>query len=140
MALTVTKADMWSAAIEDRSGGAAEKIEPLSAAGADFEFVLARRTPESPGRGLAIVTPIKGAKVAKAAAAAGFSREAGIHGLRIEGPGKPGMAAKIMRALANAGVSFRGFSGSALGRKFVAYLALDSAEDAARAAALIRRL
>lgn len=140
MALKVTKADMWAAGIDDRSGAGAEKIEPLSAAGADFEFVLARRTPENPGRGLMIVSPIKGAKVTKAAVAAGFARAPDIHGLRIEGTGKPGVGAKIMRALADAGVSFRGFSGASLGRSFVAYLALDNAQDAAKAASVIKKV
>lgn len=140
MALKVTKADMWAASIDDRRGGAAEKIEPLSAAGADFQFVLARRTPESPGKGLVIVTPVKGAKVTKAAGAAGFVRATDLHGLRIEGAGKPGLGAKIMRALGDAGISFRGFSGASLGRQFVAYLALDNAQDAARAAAAIKKV
>jgi hypothetical protein len=45
-----------------------------------------------------------------------------------------------MRTLADAGISFRALSASALGRKFVGYVALDSAEDAARAASLIRKL
>jgi hypothetical protein len=52
MALKVGKADMWSVMIDDRAGGAAEKIEPLAKAGANFEFLLARRTPEQPGRGV----------------------------------------------------------------------------------------
>ena len=48
MALKVTKAELWSVTIDDQAGGAAGKIEPLSKAGANFEFVFARRQ----GRGL----------------------------------------------------------------------------------------
>ena len=45
MALKVSKVELWSAAIDDRAGGAADKLEPLSKAGANFEFVFTRRTP-----------------------------------------------------------------------------------------------
>src|ERR1700752_4706664 len=124
MALKVTKVEMWAAPIDDRAGGAGEKIGPLSEAGANFEFVFGRRTPENPGKGILYVAPVKGAKVGRAAASAGFQKAGEIHGLRIEGTNKAGTSARIMRALSDAGVSFRGFTGSSLGTKFVAYLAL----------------
>lgn len=139
MTVKVSKLDFWTASIDDRAGGAADKLEPLSAAGANFEFVFARRTPEQPGRGLLVVAPVKGAKVAKAAQAAGFSK-GDMAGVRIEGNDKPGLTAKAARALADAGVSFRALSASAIGRKFVTYLAVDSAADAAKAAAALRKL
>ncbi len=140
MALKVSRVDTWSATIDDRAGGAADRIEPLSRAGANFEFVFTRRTPERPGMGVMFVTPVKGAKVLQAAQAAGFSKAADMHTLRIEGADQRGVTAKVMRSLADARISFRALSASALGRKFVAFLVLDSAEDAAKAAGLLRRL
>jgi len=140
MALRVSKVELWSATIDDRAGGAADKIEPLAKAGANFEFVFARRTPEQPGMGILFITPVKGAKVTQAAQAAGFGKSITTHSVRIEGTDKPGVTAKVMRALANAGISFRAFSASAIGRRFVSFVALDSAEDAARATSLLRRI
>jgi hypothetical protein len=140
MALKVTKAELWTVAIDDRAGGTVDKLEPLAKAGASFEFVFARRTPEQPGRGVLFVAPVKGAKVVRAAQAAGFVKSPTVHSIRMEGGDKAGLGAKVMRALADAGISFRALSASALGRKFVGYVALDSAEDAARAASLIRKL
>ena len=140
MALKVTKAELWSVAIDDRAGGAADKIEPLAKAGANFEFVFARRTPEQPGKGVVFVSPVKGAKVVQAAKAAGFEKPADMHSIRAEGTDKPGVTAKIMRSLAGAGISFRAVSATAVGRKFACYVALDSAEDAAKAAALLRKI
>jgi hypothetical protein len=140
MALTVNKVDIWSVQIEDRAGGAAAKIAPLSAAGANFEFVFARRTPENPGRGLALVAPVKGAKVVRAAGEAGFVKAPDVFGLRVEGTDKPGMGAQILKTLAGAGISFRGLSAMSIGRKFVTYLALDSADDVAKASSLLRKL
>jgi len=139
MAVKVSKLDFWTATVDDRAGGAADKLEPLSAAGANFEFVFARRTPEAPGSGLLVVAPVKGAKVAKAAQQAGFSKGE-MAGVRIEGNDRPGLTARAVRSLGEAGISFRAISASAVGRKFVTYLALDSAADAAKAAALLRKL
>ena len=140
MTLKVSKAEVWTAAIVDRTGGAAEKIEPLTRAGANFEFVFARRTPESPGQGLCMVAPVKGKKVEAAALAAGFTRAADIAALRVEGGNKAGSAAKVTRALADAGLSFRGLSAAAIGTKFVGYVAFDSAADAERAAKVLRKV
>jgi hypothetical protein len=140
MALKVTKADVWMTTVDDRAGGAADKIEPLSRAGANFEFVFARRTPEDPGKGLLIVFPVKGAKVVKAAQEAGFARSASMFSVRIEGGDKPGMTARIMRALADAGISFRGMPATAVGRKFVSFVALDSEADRDKALGVLKKL
>jgi hypothetical protein len=140
MKLKVNRVDVWTAAIEDRSGGAAEKLEPLAQAGASFEFVLARRTPEEPGKGILFVAPVKGAKVMKAAQALGLAKREDVCSVRIEGADRPGMMAAVARALGNAGISFRGLSGTAVGRKFVGYVALDTADDATKAASVLRKL
>ena len=74
MALKVSKADVWAVTIDDRPGGAAEKLETLSKAGADLEMVLARRTAEQPGKGVMFVTPLKGKKALDAATSRGSAR------------------------------------------------------------------
>src|SRR5712692_2041085 len=101
MTLKVSRVDLWTASIDDRAGGAADRLEPLSKAGANFEFVFSRRTPEQPGTGMLFVTPVKGAKVIQAAQAAGFAKPHNIHSVRIEGANKPGVTAMVARALAN---------------------------------------
>jgi hypothetical protein len=140
MKLKVNRVDVWTVAIEDRSGGAAEKLEPLAQAGATFEFVLARRTPERPGAGILFVAPVKGAKVTRVAQAIGLAKREDICSVRIEGTDRPGAMAGIARALADAGISFRGLSATAIGRKFVGYLALDTADAAAKAASALKKL
>ncbi|HEV8094575.1 MAG TPA: ACT domain-containing protein [Burkholderiales bacterium] len=140
MAVKVSKVDLWMATIDDRVGGAADKLEPLAKAGANFEFVFSRRTPEQPGKGLMVVAPVKGAKVVQAARDGGFTKPDNLHGVRVEGTDKPGTTAKAARLLAQAGVSFRALSASAHGRKFVSHIAVDSAADAAKAVAALRKL
>ena len=139
MALKVGKAEIWMGTIEDRAGGAAAKITPMANAGANFEFVFARRMPEEPGKGLLLVAPVRGAKVMAAARAVGIDKAAAVYGLRIEGPNKAGTGANMTQALASAGITFRGLSATVIGTKFVCYLALDSAEDQAKAAAVLRK-
>jgi hypothetical protein len=140
MALKATKAEVWAVSIDDREGGVADKLEPLAKAGANFEMLFARRTPENPGRGMLFVTPVKGAKVTRAAREAGMGSPDTIYSVRIEGGDRPGLGVKIARALGDAGISFRGISAIAIGRKFLSYIACDSAEDQAKAIAALKKL
>ena len=140
MALKSTKAEVWAVSIDDRSGGVADKLEPLAKAGANFEMVFARRTPENHFKGMLFVTPVKGAKVTRAAREAGMGTPQTIYSVRIEGADRPGLGAKIARALGNAGISFRGISGIAIGGRFLSYIACDSARDQAKAIAALKKL
>ena len=132
MKLDITRPDVWAATIDDRPGGVEGKLAPLAKAGASFEFVIARRTPEKPGKGVVFVTPVKGAAQVKAAKAAGFKKAEGLHSVRVEGLDKPGLGARMAGTLADAGINLRGVSAAAIGRKCVAYLAVDTAADATK--------
>jgi hypothetical protein len=140
MKLKILSSPMWAATIEDRPSGLAEKLEPLSAAGANLEFVLGRRLAENPGSGVLFVTPLRGSRLQRAAARAGFLRSNGLHSLRIEGPDRRGVGARLARRLGEAGINLRGFAASATGRRFVAYFAFDDVDDLRKAARLLRRM
>ena len=140
MKLKATRVQVWRATIDDRVGGAAERLEPLAKAGANLEFVFARRTPEQPGAGVVYVAPVKGAKVTAAARQAGFTRPDDIHFLRVEGADKPGLVGVVTRALADAGISFRGVSAAARRRNAIAHIAFDDAADATKGARVLSRI
>lgn len=140
MKLKIKRIDVWAAGIMDRPGGLAEKLETLAKAKADLEFMIARRTPDKPGEGVVFLAPLKGGKLVKAAEEAGFRKTDSMHTLRIEGGNKPGVVSKISRALADAGVNVRGFSAAAIGKKGVAYLAVDSEADAETAAKVLKKI
>ncbi len=140
MKLKVTRTDTWASTIDDRPGGLADKLAALAAAGANLEFVIARRAPEQMGNGVVFVTPLKGAKQIKAAEAAGFQKTGTLHSIRVEGVDKPGVGAKLTRALAEAGINLRGFSAAALGKRYVTHLALDTDLDAGKAVAVLKKL
>ncbi|HUJ09079.1 MAG TPA: amino acid-binding protein [Verrucomicrobiae bacterium] len=138
MKLKVSHVDVWAATIKDRPGGLAEKLSALSKAKANLEFVIARRAPERRGEGVVFLTPVKGGAQAKAARAAGFMRTEGLQSVRVEGRDKPGLGAKLARKLAAARINLRGFSAAAIGKRFVAYLAFDSAATAKKAARVLK--
>jgi len=136
----VTRVDVWAATIKDRPGGLAGKLAALAEAGANLEFVIARRAPEKPGTGVVFVTPIKGAAQLRAAKLAGFVKSKSLHSVRVEGPDKPGLGAKLAEALAKAGINLRGLSAAALGKRFICHLAFQTTGDAAKAMRVLKKL
>ena len=142
MAVEITKVDVYAGEIEDRPGGLAEKLQVLADAGADLEFVIARRQHEEHeqgGKGVVFVAPLKGAKATRAAKEAGLAKTDSLHSLRLMGPNKAGMGARISRIIADAGINMRGLSAAAIGNKAVVYFAFDSEQDARQAAKVLKK-
>ncbi len=90
MAYAINKVEVWSGEIEDRPGGLAEKLTALSGAGANIEFLVARRAADKPGTGVIFVTPIKGAKQKSVAQTSGLNTTGSLHSVRREGPDRAG--------------------------------------------------
>jgi len=130
MDLLVERADVWAATIPDRAGGLADVLSALREAGADLKFIVARRTLEEPGNGVVFVTPLQGDREVSAASQVGFNVNRRHHYVRVLGPDKPGVAAELAQKVADAGINLTGFSASVIGAQFVAYVGLDSPEDA----------
>jgi hypothetical protein len=140
MDLLVEHADVWAAPIPDRPGGLADVLAVLRDAGANLQFVIARRAPEKPGTGVVFVTPLQGDREVRAAATVGFNVTHKLHSVRVIGKDEPGIAAKLTQKLAEAGLNLHGFTAAVIGAQFVAYVGLDSLADAERAVALLRKL
>jgi hypothetical protein len=128
--LSVNKVDVWSALIEDRPGALKAKLEALAMAGADLEFLIARRVHEQPGRAIVFLTPLHGQMQLQAAEKAGFKRNQSVYSVRVEGPNEPGIAYRVTTALADAGINVRGVSAGNLGKEFAMFLAFDTQQDA----------
>ena len=140
MVLRAERVDTWAASLEDRPGSLGNKLNALTGAGANLEFVIARRMAEKPGNGVVFVTPIVGAIQSRVAREVGFQKTKSLHNVRVEGPNKPGHAVNILGALAEKGLNLRGFSAAAIGTRFVAHVALDSAADATKAVRVLSKL
>ncbi len=133
MELLVEHVDVWSATIPDRPGGLADVLGILRDAGANLQSIISRRAPGEPDKGIVFVTPLQGDREIAAAAQVGFNVTRTLHSVQVVGPDEPGVAAKLAQKLAEAGINLRGFSASALGTQFVAYVAVDSMQDATKA-------
>ena len=139
MDLLVERVDVWAASIEDRAGGVAAPLDALRQAGADLQFIIARRAPEKPGTGVVFVTPLQSDREIRAAAQVGFNVSQSLHSVRIMGPDRSGIVAELTQKLADAGISLRGFAASVIGRQFVAYAGLDSRQDADKAIDVLQK-
>ena len=135
----VERVDVWAANIEDKPGGLAGVLATLRDAGADLQFIIARRAPEEPGRGVVFVTPLQGDHEIAAAAQVGFNVTQTLHSVRIMGRDQPGAAADLAQKLADARINLRGFSASVIGSQFVAYVAVDSLDEASKAVAILKQ-
>ena len=138
MPYTIDRVDVWVGAIKDRPGGVAEVMDALANAGANLEFVIARR--DKKGTGLVFVAPLKGVSQTKSAKQVGLSKAESLQSLRVEGPDKPGLGSQITCALAEAGINLRGISAAALARKSVVYFAFDSRADSNKARQILKRV
>ncbi|MBI5395395.1 MAG: amino acid-binding protein [Verrucomicrobia bacterium] len=135
----VEREDVWVASIEDKPGGMAEKLVVLAEAGADLDFIIARRAPDKPGTGVLFVTPLRGDREVRAATALGFSVSSHLHSMRVESLNEPGIAARLTQKVAKAGINLRGFAAAAFGTRFVMHLAFDTGEDVRKAMNLLQQ-
>jgi predicted amino acid-binding ACT domain protein len=55
------------------------------------------------------------------------------------GPDRPGVAAVLVQKLADGGINLRGFSASVIDTQFVAYVAVDSLDDATKAMEILAK-
>ena len=90
MAIEITKVDVWVAQMTDRPGALAEKLETVADAGANLEFMIARRAPDKPGCGVVFMAPLRGARQVAAARKAGLNKAKTMHSLRLVSPDRPG--------------------------------------------------
>jgi len=138
MDMIVERVNVWVAAIRDEVGGLAHLLTGLRQAGADLDFIIARRTPEKPGTGVVFVTPLRGDREIAAAVELGFNVTNSVQSVRIEGENRPGVAAKLAGKLAAAGINLRGLSAAVIGSRFIIYIGLDTPEDAIEAADILQ--
>jgi hypothetical protein len=139
MELSVERVDVWAATIEDKPGGLAQVLSALRDAGADLQFVVARRAPEAAsGKGVVFVAPLQGDGEINAAKQVGFNLTPSLHSVRVMGLDQLGIIAQLSQMLAEGEINLRGVSAAVLGTQFIAYLAVDSLDDAEKAMAILQ--
>ncbi len=138
MELMVERVEVWAASMKDKPGSLSLILSGLRDAGADLDFIIARRSPEKPGTGVVFVTPLRGDREVAAATELGFAVTKNLQSVRVEGENRPGAAAEITGKLAEEKINLRGFSGAVVGAKFVLYIGLDSTADADKAVSILK--
>jgi hypothetical protein len=138
MKTVVEQEEVWVASVDDKPGALGNKLAALAEAGADLDFIIARRSPEKPATGVVFVTPLRGDQEIEAATEEGFTVSSHLHGVRVEGRNEPGVATKVTQKVGQAGLNLRGFSGAVIGTQFILHLAFDTTEAAEKAIALLR--
>ena len=138
MDLIVERVDVWAASTVDKPGGLSGILKDLYEAGADLDFIIARRAPEKPGTGVVFLTPILGDREVKAASTLGFNLTSGVAAVRVEADNVPGAAARLAELIADAAIDVRGFSVAVIGTRFNAYIGFDSPNDAKKVVNIIK--
>ena len=138
MDLLVNRVDVWTADIADKPGGLSGTLKGVYEAGADLDFVIARRSPDKPGAGAVFLTPIRGDREVEAASTLGFNLTNSVDSVRVEGDNVPGAAVNIADMIANADINIRSFSAAVIGPRYIAYIGFDSSSDADRASKVLQ--
>ncbi len=138
MGYEIKKVDVWSVEILDQPGGLSAVLQPLVEAGANLNFLLARRT--SSGKGVAFLYPLEGTAVIKKAKSLGFQKNKDISVLKITGPDKAGLGLLLVKTLASAGINIRGISASSIGKNCIIWISFDNSKDSNKALKSIQKI
>jgi hypothetical protein len=138
MPVTVKKITLWRKEVDNQSGMLAGTLEPLARAGADLRVVMGYRDPGNEAKAVIELNPVAGKKVTSAAEQAGLAASS-IPTLLVEGDNKPGLAHRIVQAVADAGVNLSFLVAQVLGKRFVATIGFETEADARKAAGLIKK-
>jgi hypothetical protein len=139
MATTVKNIVLWRKEVDNRAGILANALAPLAGAGTDIQVVLAYRFPGHESKAAIELYPVSGKKSAAAAKEAGFSAS-DIPALLVEGDNRAGLGYATSQAIANASISLDFVVAQVIGRKFSAVFGFESDADAAKCAAIIRKV
>jgi len=138
MGVTVKQITLWRSEVANRPGALAGMLGPLAEAGGNLKVVMGYRLPGDENRAAIEVYPVTGRKVTAAARSVGLS-DSGIPTLLVDGDDRPGLGAAIARGVAEAGINMIFLMAQVVGRRYSAIIGFDSAADAKKAAALIKK-
>jgi len=138
MAVTVKKVVLWRHEVDNKPGMLATTLAPLAAAGADLHIVMGYRYPGNESRAAIEMYPVTGKRATTAAHAAGLTASS-IPTLLVEGDNRAGLGAATAKALADAGINLSFLVAQVIGRKYSALFGFETAQEASKAAALIKR-
>lgn len=138
MAVTVRRVTLWRREVDNRPGALAGVLEPLAGAATDLQVAMGYRIPGQESRAVLELAPVTGRAAVAAAEGSGLSRS-DIPTVVVEGDNAPGMGLRQSQALAAAGINIAFLIAQVMGRRFSAVFGFETADDAARAQAILKR-
>jgi hypothetical protein len=138
MAVRVKQITLWRSEVANRTGALAGVLGPLAEAGANLKVAMGYRMPGDGDRAAIEVYPVTGRRVTAAARSVGLS-DSGIPALLVDGDDRPGLGAAIARGVAEAGINMIFLMAQVVGRRYSAIIGFESAADARKAAAVVRK-
>jgi hypothetical protein len=138
MGMFVERVEVWAAPIADKPGALSMILQGMREAGADLNFIVARRSPDKPGSGVIFITPIRGDREVEAASTLGFNLTNSVDAVCVEGDNKAGVTAELSEMISGLGINVRGLSVAVIGTRFKAYFGFDNPADAEAAVNVLR--
>jgi hypothetical protein len=138
MAVRVKQISLWRSEVANRAGALAGMLGPIAEAGGNLKVVMGYRMPGEENRAAVEVYPVTGKRVTAAARSVGLS-DSGIPALLVDGDDRAGLGAAIARGVAGAGINMIFLMAQVVGRRYSAIIGFESASDAKKAAALVKR-
>ena len=138
MAITVKAITIWRQHVEDSPGRLAASLVPFAAAGVDLQVVMGYHELGHGARGILEFYPVTGAKIEKAAMAAGM-KPARTPSLLVTGDNRPGLLHALAQALADEGLNLGFLVTQAMGRRFSAVMGFAAGTDLKHAAAVLKK-
>ena len=128
MAYTISKVDVWAADIANRAGTLAG-VYRIHVGFRCHARIHDRTESERPHVTCVHRADQRCQALSEPPGRPGCNRAKGMHSLRIEGPDRRGLGAKITRAVAEKGINLRGASAAAIGKRAVFHIAVESEKD-----------
>jgi hypothetical protein len=138
MAVRVKQITLWRSEVANRAGALAGMLGPIAEAGGNLKVVMGYRMPGAENRAAVEVYPVTGKKVTAAARSVGLS-DSGIPALLVDGDDRAGLGGAIARGIAEAGINMIFLMAQVVGRRYSAIIGFESAADARRAGAVVRK-
>jgi hypothetical protein len=138
MPVTIKNITLWRKEVENQPGVLASTLEPCAKGGADLQVVMGYRYPGSADKAAIELYPIAGRKLTDAAEGAGLEASS-IPTLLVKGDNRPGLGHAIAQAIGEVGINLAFLVAQVIGRRYAAVIGFETAEDAQKAAALIKR-
>jgi hypothetical protein len=141
-ALKISKGHMWRSTIEDKPGTFAAALEPFAKAGHNLQIVAGWAPSTGSGKQTASmeIFPVTDEKGRQCARDAGMQEMKDLVCLIIEGEDSPGVAYKMAKAIADAGVNTRYAMAQGVKQHFLACFGFHNDADAEKAKAALNEL